>query len=152
MNKFVSEIFNKDQYTSWGSVFNRGFFKPYESINDFGLELAAPLCIPIVCLLAELCLAIQIAAHCLQALTHLLVLKQKGSSDDITYEPGEALENIEHICIATGMAFLFAAAFVILPVLGAISIFTRLLATGYEAYSPSEEQYEYDARAANFFS
>ena len=135
MNQFFSAFLDKDKETTWGAVFQQGFFKPYESMRDFGKELAAPLCMPMICLLGELFLTIQIAAHLLQALTHLLVVKIRGSSDDLYYEPDAALENLDHIAVSVKQIVILAAAFVILPVLGAVSIITRLLATGYESYS-----------------
>lgn len=143
MNEFVCACLEKDKETTWGAVFQQGFFKPYVSMRDLGWELAAPLCMPMICLLGELFLTIQIAAHLLQALTYLLVVKIRGSSNDLHYEPDAALENLGHIAAAVRLIVCLAAALVIVPVLGAVSIITRLLATGYESLFTDDPQHSY---------
>jgi hypothetical protein len=134
VNLFVRNFLDKDKDTTWNTTFQQGFFTPYKSMSDFGLELAAPFCMPMIFFLGELFLIIQIAAHLLQALTYLLVVKFSGSTDDLQYEPDAGIENLAHAATALMYAGFLAAAFVIVPVIAVISIITRLLATGYDSH------------------
>ena len=155
MNKFLRGMYHKEENTSYGTVFYNGFFKPYYSVGDFGRELLTPVVLPIICAVSELICIVQVGVHLLNVLTAMLSLKfySKDDADDVEtklkvelaqdffllYNPEGLNISLRHTLAFFVGAIAAVVAAVILPILGAVALITRLGSTVHHGVTANED-------------